>query len=602
MKKYIYIITILLVIVSCNDDYLDRYPLDFVSEEMVFKTEADFELYVNQFYDLFSNNPSLYKFFGQENGVDNLIGIRDIQFPTAKLYQTSSDAPVSSSNWNSSYDWIRRINYFIEQKDKIPAEELTAKGTHMVGEGYFYRAWLYFNLLSTYGGVPYIDKVLSTNSEELYTPRMSRDQLMSKIVEDLDVAISKLQWSGEGGIPKGRVSKDMALGYKARFCLFEGSWEYYHQGTSFGVSGKNGQEFLEHAVEAAQALIDQLGANVYTGSAGREYFDLFSQVDYSNIPEVLHFKTNSVEEGFHYDLIWEAPYGLTKSMVDAYLMDDGLPKELSSNYMGDDNINDLVKNRDPRLQQTTYYSDKYGPVSNISPYYEGIDNTLPMPSPSLRSDYCASGYYCIKSWDFDATDLMPYESDDGIIYLRYAEVLLAYAEAKAILDEIGTATLTQADIDKTINVLRDRVGMAHMNLGVVKSWEGNSDYMKYHPSQSSVINEIRRERRIELVAEGYRHDDLRRWRALEEILLGYIPRGAKANQFYEYYDELLAGELHEGSDGYIYPGGNDGRFTEGGSGGLVSDERDYLSPIPFGQINLYEDKGNVTLEQNPGWF
>jgi hypothetical protein len=236
--------------------------------------------------------------------------------------------------------------------------------------------------------------------------------------------------------------------------------------------------------------------------------------------------------------------------------------------------------------------------------------------PDLNHSYVPNpgGYRVIKGMPYTTIGLDINEMDDLI--MRYAEALLNYAEAKAI-----KGTITQGDIDKTINVLRGRVGMAPMNLGEVNSWSiAYTEDKGYDPSASNVLNEIRRERRVELMFEGFRGSDIKRWALMEEVYNGYKPKGAYYQELFDYWnnEEILAEAgmsesfiedraLEEGvnigrTGEYINPFWRDADFTESGRGFYVDPARDYLQAIPKEEIDLYQEKAGVELTQNPGWF
>jgi hypothetical protein len=204
--------------------------------------------------------------------------------------------------------------------------------------------------------------------------------------------------------------------------------------------------------------------------------------------------------------------------------------------------------------------------------------------------FTPTGYQLYKGFTGDR-----YENSSapsvGIIYFRYGEALLIYAEAKAELGEIN-----QNDVNRTINALRKRAGMpdeAMLNLGNI-----TPDPNWLHPSLSAIINEVRRERMVELCCEGFRHDDIYRWAAADELLRSYVPKGAVWEQWRDYPDMQ---ENHatgwagypKDDDGYIYSFFGTAVATSGYNFNLG---RDYLSPLPTDQLNY-----NPKLGQNPGW-
>ncbi|TKG97412.1 RagB/SusD family nutrient uptake outer membrane protein [Puteibacter caeruleilacunae] len=606
MNRILLLVFVLTTFYSCDEDFLERYPLDAISDAAYWNTEKDLQNYVNGLYDILPSKRGYSPKYDWENGTDNIIGDdRGITMLHGNLWRTSSDAPQNSSTWNGAYSNLRKINYFLEQKEKAGEDVVNSiNGKHFVGEALFFRAWVNFGLLRYFGTVPYVAETYTTDSEELYNPQVSRDVLAGKIIEDLNTAIEKLSWRGEGPAKvSGRINKEAALGLKARVALFEGTWEYYHNkaNTPFKVSGKDGSAFLNDVVSAGDQLIAKLGTSIYT----KDYNSLFNQDSYSSIDEALMYRHYLPNDGighrwWNYTGGGGGAIGLTKSLIDDYLMADGTPIELSGDYKGDDLLADVVDGRDPRLAQTIYHPG-LGSIGSIC----GRDYAATAPGiiASIAYYKCSTGYFAYKGVAPQDAQYAGGPAGQGLILMRYAETLLAYAEAKAIL-----GTLTQGDLDKTVNVLRDRVSMTHMNLVAVNGWSGA--YQKRYATESNIINEIRRERRVELALEGLRYDDLRRWAALGQ-LKGWVPRGAKAQQFLDYaaspegeavgYDKLTAGSIKVDSEGYILPIGHRSDFQDGGTGFDFDPKKDYLNGIPKAQITLYKEKGNVDLTQNPGW-
>jgi len=616
--KYILLIAFasVFMISSCtDDDFLERYPLDAMSDATYFSQTSDLESYMNGMYGGIIRKQAGNKWTKLENGSDNLVTSN----PASILMRQSVSgvAPVKDDNWNDRYDYIRKVNYFIQNAYKVSR---STAAQHYIGEGYFARAWVYFNLLKKYGGVPYIDKVLNVDSEELYRTRDQRNIVAEKIIQDLDSAIENLSYKGIGEAVAGRINKEAALVLKTRVGLFEGSWEYYHdkKSTKFKVSGSDGTEFLKAAVDAGQKLINYQGNKIFIGSSQKEYQDYFNQMDYSTINGAFLYKAYSQSLGI-VQLWYRASAegcdcGLTKSCIDAYLMKDGKPSGVSSIVNDDTKMDALVSNKDPRLGQTIYNPAK-GQFSNFWDYLHAYNSSYPGLIITQQRQPSYSGYRVWKGIVFASSELDNGETDDLIV--RYEEALLNFAEAKAIL-----GTITQADLDKSVNVIRSRVNMPAMDLGIVNSWAYT--YTKkdgYDPTAPNVLNEIRRERRVELVLEGFRYDDLRRWALLEDVFNGRKPVGAHLQEFMDYWNngknlisegfefsdttsvKLVIGTNVDTINGYINPFFKNADFkATSGMGYYIDPERDYLNPIPTEEITLYKDKGGVSLEQNPGWF
>ncbi|ALJ05399.1 hypothetical protein APS56_09835 [Pseudalgibacter alginicilyticus] len=604
---------------SCSDDFLDRFPEDAASDATFFTKASDFENFANGLYGVAIRRR------GQSNHFETLDSNTD-NVVTASIYtgiyerNNPSIASQTDGTWNNNYSYIRSVNYMLNNQDKLLARDAT--GDHFIGEGYFMRAMFYFNLLQRFGGVPYIDEVLGTESEDLYKPRESREFIATKIIEDLDEAISLLQWQGTAPAVQGRINKEAALHLKTRVGLYEGSWERYHgiKGTPFAVSGSDGSVFLNAAVDAGNALMAKQGNTIYIGPAGDEYSRMFNNDDGGSLPGVFLARDYNVALGQGGNRPRGAitpPFSLTKSAVDNYLMSDGLPQEISTVTAGVDiaNQNSVINTRDPRLRQTLYAPDRgqrQDFFANLNISAEGVRGIY---WPAGYNRLVSPGYFVLKGAPLTTVTIDLNDIDD-VIY-RYGESLLNYAEAKAIL-----GTITQTDIDNTVNVLRGRVGAANMNLATVNGW--NITYLEkdgYDPSADNIVNEIRRERRMELMLEGFRSDDLKRWAVYEDVINGYIPVSAYYQELVDYHniDQNLIDsqwapgtwsevKYFEGSNsgqvnGYLTPLWQEPDFNSPTSDGYyIEPGRDYLNSIPQVEIEHYLDKANVELTQNPGWI
>jgi hypothetical protein len=626
--KYIRIPGFLIIFLfsACGEDFLERYPLDSMSDATFFNSANDLKVLANGFYRMLPRYH--YQRGGMAHDGNNMDVASDIlafASPNGNLMRrgASGQAPDADGTWNSSWDWIRQINYLIKNADRVPNRGMEV--SHYIGEGYFFRAWVYYGMLTTYGDVPFITTVLGTSDEELYRTRDSRHDVARGIIKDLDSAIVNLSWKGQGPASgAGRVNKESAIVLKARVALFEGTWERYHSraGTPFAVSGKTGEDLLQLVAPAVQELINHQGTNIFTngGPLNEPYNQLRSQLDGTQVPGVFLYRvydaTQIVGHNF-FDKVVNAP-SFTDRIVNAYLDKDGMPQALSALPIDHKSLYSQGANLDPRFRQTIWTPDK-GPMYEI-PGFAGA-TFIPLaryPHVSIsQNDYWAeTGYRAWKGAILDAFEWRNGSTDD--VLLRYAEALLAYAEAKAIL-----GTINQADLDMTVNLLRDRVGMAHINLAEVNSWPGSlyTAQEAYDPSEPNIVNEIRRERLVELCWEGRRLNDLKRWAVYEDAINGYRPKGAHIDQFLNYWNsaDSLVNDGYNASDaaglaitigdrlevdgeGYLNPFYTTPEFDEGGEGYYIDPDRDYLSPIPRAQIDLYQEKGGITLAQNPGWF
>lgn len=617
--KYISIMTMFasVSLLSGCSDFLEKYPQDAMSDQDYFTKDTDLEYYMNGLYGGILRSANSYKWSNLNTANDDWAG----NSPSGTLMQhsTSGLASETSDTWNNAYDYIRKVNYFLENAYRVP--DMGKIGKHYLGEGYYCRAVKYFDLLQTFGGVPYISKVLNVDSEELYTPRSSRKEIAEKIVADLDSAILYCDWKGEGEASAGRINKEAALVMQSRVALYEGSWEYYHgkKGSKFQVQGSDGSVFLKKGIEAGEQLIEKYGSNIYRGSSENEYFDYFNQSDYEKIQGAFLYKVYSRSLGIINN--WGRCYaegvnaGLTKSAIDAYVMSDGKPVEVSRVTLDNQTMNELCTKKDPRLSQTIWYPAK----GRFFDYLGAVDHAYKTSYPGLiisqQRNPAYTGFRIWKGTSFDPEEIDNGEVDDLI--LRYEEGLLNYVEAKAILGQV-----TQDDLDKTVNVIRSRVNMPSMSLSEVNGW--SIDYDKrngYDPSAPNVVNEIRRERRVELMLEGLRFMDIKRWAMLDDVFNGWKPVGAYAQEYVDYWNnperlaedgfdwkspeevKLEKGINYDTIGDYINPFFKHADFQpNSGRGYYVNPDRDYLSSIPREEITLYKNKGNVTLEQNPGWF
>ena len=617
--KYISIMTMFasVSLLSGCSDFLEKYPQDAMSDQDYFTKDTDLEYYMNGLYGGILRSANSYKWSNLNTANDDWAGNSPSE--TLMQHSTSGLASETSNTWNNAYDYIRKVNYFLENAYRVP--DMGKIGKHYLGEGYYCRAVKYFDLLQTFGGVPYISKVLNVDSEELYTPRSSRKEIAEKIIADLDSAILYCDWKGEGEASAGRINKEAALVMQSWVALYEGSWEYYHgkKGSKFQVQGSDGSVFLKKGIEAGEQLIEKYGSNIYRGSSENEYFDYFNQSDYEKIQGAFLYKVYSRSLGIINN--WGRSYaegvnaGLTKSAIDAYVMSDGKPIEVSTVILDNQTMNELCLKKDPRLSQTIWYPAK----GRFIDYLGAVDHAYKTSYPGLiqnqQRNPAYTGFRIWKGTSFDPAEIDNGEVDDLI--LRYEEGLLNYVEAKAIL-----GLVTQDDLDKTINVIRSRVNLPNMSLSEVNGW--NIDYDKrngYDPSAPNIVNEIRRERRVELMLEGLRFMDIKRWAMLDDVFNGWKPVGAYAQEYVDYWnnpDRLAADgfdwkspkevKLEKGINydtigDYINPFFKHADFQlNSGRGYYVDPDRDYLSSIPREEITLYKNKGNVTLEQNPGWF
>lgn len=608
---------------SCKKDFLERYPLDNMSDATFFSSPNDLKVYVNGFYPLFPRYHFQGLFDGPTNiAVDANSDILISTAPSGALLQKGSNgqAALTNGTWTSNFTWIRKANYFLKNYQRVtPASTETRQFT---GEGYFFRAWVYYNMLVLFGDCPIITEVLNTDSPDLYKERDSRYDVAKFIIQDIDSAISNLGWKNSAYAGVGRVNKEAAIVMKARVALFEGTWERYHslKNTPYKVSGKNGDDFLKLVEPAVLELITRQGSALFNtgGPYNESYNQLFSQQDASKTAGVFLYRvydaTQIVGHNF-FDNVVDAQYTASRRLVEAYLDKQGNPQSISALPLDQKSLSNLATNLDPRFRQTIWTPER-GPENKlIGLEKQALPSRYPLLNNTFSSNFAAGGLRLWKGAILNAIEWRNGSTDDVLI--RYEEALLALAEAKAIL-----GTINQGDLDKTVNLLRGRVGMASMQLSAVNGWSITYARNKsFDPTESKIVNEIRRERLVELSFEGHRVNDLKRWAVYDDVMNGFKPQGAHYQEFFDYFnnvtlltaDGFTSGDaakckLTQGvnfdidANGYINPFFRTPEFKSGGEGYFIEPGRSYLSPVPRAEIDLYLQKGKVTLTQNPGWF
>lgn len=590
MKKIINILLVLcslLATVGC-DDMLDAYPKDRMSPETFFKSESELKAFSMIFYENFPGS-TLYvedsDHYIQAGLSDELKGTRQI--------------PASGGGW--SWGSLRNVNTLLEYVNNCPDE---AVRTRYEAFARFFRAYLYFEKVKRFGDVPWYDKpVGSADTEALTRPRDSREFIMGKMIEDIDFAILHLP-SAKSAY---EVTKWTAMALKSRFLLFEGTFRKYHTEFNYGEGAHDANWYLDECAKVSEQMMSESGYGLHTaGGANKAYYNLFTTLNASdNIDEVI--LARDYNAAFNVTHVSNASFmtstrgkwGATRKLVASYLCKDGSRFTDKQNWDKMDFVQEC-KDRDPRLAQTIRTEG-----------FTRLGDTEPC-APDLS--LCGTGYAPVKyllGKDVDASGAC----DVDLIIFRMAEIYLNFAEAKA---ELGS--LTQEDLDKSVNFLRDRVGMPHLSLEAANAtpdpfltnpaWGG---YQNVSGSNKGVILEIRRERAIELAQEGHRYYDIMRWKegkVFEAQYYGmYFPGAGN-------YDLNSDGNvdvvLYEGSTvpsvecdvkfniptGLMLSGGTSGHINPYKNIVCVwNEDRDYLYPIPVDERNLTGGK----LLQNPGW-
>lgn len=592
MKKRFLILALFIGLLSifgsCKKDFLDREPLSQLSPGSSFSSASELELYTNSFYN--SVLPSATSLYSETE--DNIVTTS-----LSSLLTGNRTVPTSGGGW--SWGDLRNINFFLQnyRKGGLP-DAVTAP---YAGVARFFRALFYFNMVTMFGDVPWYSTAIGANDSTLLNePRTSRTIVIDSILADLNYAIANCPTTPS----VDQVTKWTALALKSRVCLYEGTWREYHANDIFGKDSY-GQpltgfdSLLQECVDASNELMNSGEYSIYTSTPDKAYAELFN----SSTPiseEVILARTFSASLQVYHNVNYYTVSpsfgkpGLSENLFNSYLMTNGTP---FTDIPGYDTMQfyGSVQNRDPRLSQTIR-----------TPGYTRIGSTQ-----RLAPDFGATvtGYQLTKfvgpaSQDINDRSITPLPIFD------YDEVLLNYAEAKA---ELGT--ITQADIDRSIKLLRDRVGMPDLNMAYANAHPDpylEEEYPNVTGPNKGVILEIRRERRIELVMEGFRWNDLMRWKAgnlLTRQFYGeYFPGPGSYDLDGDGKPDVV---IYSGSEpptqqGIVYLQlGSDITLSNGNSGNIIingnikkifNENRDYLYPIPIQELLL-----NHNLKQNPGW-
>lgn len=562
--------------ISC-EDMLDYQPKDRLSPDTYFKTETDCELWTNNYYTVFPSAEGIYSepydVIVRDVLADEISGVRK-PMPT-------------DGNWN--WEKLREMNFFLSRASQVEDESVRLE---YEGLTRFFRAYFYFEKVKRYGDVPWVDRPLGSDEEELYKGRDSRESVMEKVMEDVDFAIANLPEVQN----VYRVTRWTARALKSRIALFEGTFRKYH-----GLDGY--EEFLQACVNASEPFLTG-PYSIYT-SGSTPYQDLFTSQDAIETEIILARAYTSAISGMTHDVNGHLTGatmgrpGMTRNVVNMYLMRDG-SRYTDQEHYDTKTFVEECKNRDLRMAQTLR-----------TPGYKRIGGSKELAPDLSRS---TTGYQLIKYLTEEKYDANKASTNDMPLF-RLAEVLLNYAEAKA---ELGT--LKQADLDNTIRPLRVRAGLPDLDM---KEANANPDpylsspetgYANVTGDNKGVILEIRRERTLETPMEGLRYWDIMRWKEgkrFEKPIEGlYFPGTGE-------YDLDENGSV----DVCIYdtekaPGnspdvlylklGSDIVLSEGTSGNVLAhstqqriwnEERDYLYPIPTDDRVLTQG----AISQNPGW-
>lgn len=655
MKTYIKALTIgafmLGGLTGCND-FLDREPLDKVLPSGFFKNEADLAIYAinNYKFKTVTGNYGI-NLFGEDNHTDNQAGVGNPNFwlPGQKL--VASSAPDNGYKWET----VRACNYFFDNVlPKYESGEITGSTDqikHYIGEMYVIRAYAYFDLLMKFGDLPILEHAYPDVEAELLemSPRRPRNKVARFIIDDLKKAEDLLLVTSPG--KKNRISKNVAYLLHARVALYEATWEKYHRGTAFVPGGKGwpGKDaegynadteinyFLDEAIRTSKIVGDQLYANLVDNTDTAEgmdknmnslnpYYTMFCDEDMDKYSEILMWKMFNESLGVTGNLQMELERngggsGWTRGMVNSFLMRNGLPiYAANSGYseeMEKKGVKETLKNRDSRIG---IFTKKPGDVN----FYMN-DGTPAKCEISLifgdANSLATTGFIVKKGKHYSAHMAQDHDaSTSGGIVFRGTEALLIYMEASyeksrkidATAESYWKALRTRAKVNPDFNITINATNMD-------KEAEGDWGAYSHGVLVDKTLYNIRRERRNELCGEAFRWDDLKRWRALDQMKQKpYRVQGMR------YWDSVYEGKIldEKGNDlchvdpkegnmsnqnlgNYIVPYEKITTGEIAKQGGFKFTPAHYLEPISadvFRQAATDKNDFSTSIVyQNPGW-
>lgn len=659
MKKVYYILATALSLISCND-FLDREPLDKITPEVYFSTSEQLGTYaitcyaykLNDNYTFNSNNKDGYGL-----GVFKLDNNTDVQVATEGDQDRWVPGILKVSDGDGEWEFaeIYNINYFFDHAmPKYQAGQISGSRTdieHYIGEMYMLRARAYFEKLKKFGDFPIIKTNINIADKEALVKANERrpmNEVGRFILNDLDSAIILMSSPASDDIKRNRLTKDAALLFKSRTALYIGSWLKNFKGTAF-VPGGNGWPgvskdynsnfsididneinfFLTECMEASKEIADRIPLTENTQTdysfSNNPYVQMYTDKDLSVYPEVLFWsETNLIGGGLGYGFAHSkggSGSGYTKGYINSFLMKDGMPAYASSLYAGDENLKNVKQNRDNRLVQFLKIKDEALSIKS-----DGSKALLPAPMILTTAEYkSVTGYDIKKGLTMSVDDKTGPVQESGVIEYRAAEAYLNYIEASYIKNGNidGTA-------EKYWKALRERAGIDTDFRKTIQATDmGKESHLLSAYTAGQLIDatmyNIRRERACELMSEGFRWDDLRRWRSMDQLInQKYIVEGFKL------WGEMQNWYMDESGQSLLkYTGGNgsskDANVSNPANSNylrpyqIVKDNNNlyngygwmaayYLSPIGMSQFNITSsgNSGNIDytispLYQNPGW-
>ncbi|MBR5638597.1 MAG: RagB/SusD family nutrient uptake outer membrane protein [Muribaculaceae bacterium] len=571
MKRYklLSLLTIVLVLFSSCNDFLERAPYDSIDENEYWQNENHIRIFSNGFISAYFVGYGTSGLIGGSKFGNGDTFNDDIAWRTQGEF-TPIRVPETDGAWDFSY--VKRANYMLEKIQTVPGLSEEALN-HWTGVARLWRSMEYSDLTFLFGDVPYYDHVVGPEDyDELYKDRDSRTYVDQKIMEDFEYALANIR-TDDGTMA---INRYVAAAMVSRLALREGTFLKYHN-----IDSELGNRMIDLS-RRASLIVMESGKFSISGDYGK----LFTSEDLASNNEVIYYRHYVDGVLTHCTLTYnnaEAQTGANKALMESYLTSDGKPVYAVNPSFCPKTAEEFFQGRDPRMNLT--FRDKY--------YIRGEDC-----SPF---NYSTSGYSMHKFMndaDTASTDLK-FRNANNVTdapCLRYAEVLLNYAEA---CYELGN--LTQADLDKSINLLRKRAGVDMPSLQTLGGQPGVNgvvyDDPHRDPDVPSLLWEIRRERRVELSFEGLRYNDLKRWKKFDYMCNATNP-DIKYGAYIVYADYPKANkdevvlENRDASEGYI--------LCNTGTARQAPKDYNYVRPVPKEQITLYENHG-YKLHQTKEW-
>ena len=594
---------------SCNKDVLDREPLTSYFDESYWQDETQLRLFAKGFYTQYFNgyNSSWTTDYTPVRGYtfsDDLT-TNSTQSNFENSIPSTRSSTSETATWLTQYGgptwnfaWVRKSNIFIDRLDAVSKAKVSADAyNHWSAVARFFRAFEYARLVSVFGDVPYFDKVVAEDDfATQYKDRDDRGIVMDKVYDDLKYAFTNIR--ANDGLQN--VNKYVVASFISRIMLFEGSWQKYH-----GLDQDRAKKYLEFSKEAAEFVM-----NSGKYSFESDYKSLFASQDLSANKEVILYRAYDNVVGVTHTIasynngLEAQNQSVNLNFLKSYICNDGdVYNNSSVDKASSFRIDDLAKTRDPRFE------------ASFSSNYETIASSL-----VYGNKYAARDGYKLATSNPDYSKWASNTNTSDAPVIRLAEVVLNWIEAKQILAEnFGGTPVTQSDLDKSINAIRNRpLDAVALEKGVSKTAHLKLASIPNDPSRDADVSplmwEIRRERRMEFVFEFARLDDLRRWKKLQNLdysrsqdyMLGaWVNVAVDAKALLVEKNINVTKVLKADGTTVTYNGSNGADlvgylYIQNAKNRNSFDDRNYLAPVGQAQVSDYEQRG-YKLSQTKGW-